>query len=181
MVVARVLLLCVVLGAVAGCRFSESAPPQAPEVVAEDSVSRAESSAADPADPAASAVPDPAPPSPGDVAPPADVALAGEGLVVTVGGESLRLGPEAVRAVERIEDAYMGPTLAVVLTDAAAERFAEMTGANVGKQVVVTLDGGVLIALTVQGRITDGQLPVPVGPGGPEDLERRVREAVAAR
>ena len=174
MVVARVLLLCVVLGAVAGCRFSESAPPQAPEVVAEDSVSRAESSAADPADPAASAVPDPAPPSPADVAPPADVALAGEGLVVTVGGE-------AVRAVERIEDAYMGPTLAVVLTDAAAERFAEMTGANVGKQVVVTLDGGVLIALTVQGRITDGQLPVPVGPGGPEDLERRVREAVAAR
>ncbi|PAP74879.1 hypothetical protein B1759_17050 [Rubrivirga sp. SAORIC476] len=107
--------------------------------------------------------------------------LAGEGLVVTVGTESLRLGADAVRAVERIEDAYMGPTLAVVLTDAAAERFAEMTGANVGKQVVVTLDGGVLIALTVQGRITDGQLPVPVGPGGPEDRERRVREAVVVR
>ena len=71
--------------------------------------------------------------------------------------------------------------MARLLTDAAAERFAEMTGANVGKQVVVTLDGGVLIALTVQGRITDGQLPVPVGPGGPEDRERRVREAVVAR
>ena len=131
--------------------------------------------------PAASPVPDPAPPPSPDVAPPTDVVLAGEGLVVTVGTESLRLGSDAVRAVERIEDAYMGPTLAVVLTDAAAERFAEMTGANVGKQVVVTLDGGVLIALTVQGRITDGQLPVPVGPGGPEDLERRVREAVVAR
>ena len=39
----------------------------------------------------------------------------------------------------------------------------------------------VLLQVLDDGRITDGQLPVPVGPGGPEDLERRVREAVVAR
>ena len=45
----------------------------------------------------------------------------------------------------------------LVLTDEGAQKFAEATSANIGKQIAIVYDGSVISAPTVQNAITDGR------------------------
>lgn len=48
------------------------------------------------------------------------------------------------------------PVVRMFMTDAGGERWAQITGANIGKQVAVVLDGAVYTAPTIQSKISDG-------------------------
>lgn len=169
----RLLLFLLVLGA--GCRLEAPLEsPSAPEAGERSADVRA--APPDPMEaPARPSVPAPPPTSnPTPRVPPASVRSE---LVVTIGRETLRLDAEAVLAVEKREDPYMGPAIVLVLRDGAAESFARMTGANRGKQAVVTLDGRVLTSLAIMERIVGGRLPIPIEASEASDLEIQIRAA----
>jgi preprotein translocase subunit SecD len=68
-----------------------------------------------------------------------------------------------VAAAEVTEDGNGQAAVAVKLTEAAAGRFAEATGAMIGKPMAIVLDGAIVSAPTIMDRIAGGQMIVTGG------------------
>ncbi len=86
-----------------------------------------------------------------------------------------------VAEYSRTRDANGNPAMSITLTDEGTEIMREWSGENIGNQAVMTLDGEVLSAPTLQSRLSR-RLQVTTGPEGSDDwiarLETALRSAV---
>lgn len=64
------------------------------------------------------------------------------------------------------------PVVMVVLDDAGAKAFAELTGANIGRKLAIVLDGEVRSAPVVNGVIREGKVAITMGGSAIGDQER---------
>ena len=85
---------------------------------------------------------------------------------------------DGVEARVQVQADLGEPVVAVTLSAAAAERFAERTGAHVGRRLAIVVDGIVFSAPVIRERIGGGRLIVTL-PRGDGSAERRLRDAHA--
>ena len=81
----------------------------------------------------------------------------------TTDGEVVLEGTDVAEAqAGSTTDSYQNRQYVVelVLTDEGAQKFAEATSANIGKQIAIVYDGSVISAPTVQNAITDGRCQI---------------------
>jgi len=71
------------------------------------------------------------------------------------------------------------PEVLIELDRDGAQRFADMTGANVGHKLAILLDGRVTSAPVIQSRIAGGKSTITMG-GGTADEQQREAEALVA-
>jgi preprotein translocase subunit SecD len=82
----------------------------------------------------------------------------------------------------RVGEKHDRPAIAMEMTPDGARRLGEITAANIGRRLALVLDGKVLIAPTINARITDAviielsQNP----PGADDDVLGRLHAAVYA-
>jgi len=87
------------------------------------------------------------------------------------------LTEEHVAEFSHSRDANGNPAMSMTLTDEGTEIMREWSGENIGNQAVMTLDGEVLSAPTLQSRISR-MIQVTSGPEGSDDWIARLEEAL---
>lgn len=84
-----------------------------------------------------------------------------DGRPLRLGEELLALGPGDVRYASVAFSPYAdAPQISLELSEAAGLAFSEITGNRVGKAIALVLDGDVLMAPTINGRIPNGRVVI---------------------
>ncbi|MBP8617390.1 protein translocase subunit SecD [Veillonella sp.] len=91
-------------------------------------------------------------------------------------GQTVMNGNDLKDAKEQLAQSKK-PEVAITLSDEGAKKFADLTAANIGKQIAITLDGQVLTAPVVQQAITGGQAVIT----GSNSLEEAKELAILLR
>ena len=106
-----------------------------------------------------------------------------DGYIVYLGDVLLPLGEGSLLVAGVDEDPLTNrPKVSLELAGAEAERFAEITAERIGQAIAIVLDGRVLSAPTVQGRIPNGRVEI-TGDTWDEasELAAALRDATGAR
>lgn len=103
-----------------------------------------------------------------------------DGQTVYVGDLWLELGEGDVESVGITPDPFTGtPLVSLAFAPEASEAFARITGAQVGKTMAIVLDGRLLSAPRINGRITGGRVSIEgVTMEEAETLAESIRETV---
>lgn len=90
------------------------------------------------------------------------------------------LGNDAVQDAEVVIDQQLGrPEVSVTLTAAGADKFAELTGENLGSKLAIVIDGEIQSAPIIQSRIPGGKVRITMGGADASQLQQEAKDLVA--